>query len=121
VISCKILQKFVNNEISTEEAEKMLKTSYIEELEDFAKLDTSRHLRTGIPEVTYAENKDDKDLLKELLKYGRLIMDVFEAINKRRSIRKYNMPVQDEKIEIILEACRIAPSAAKAGMEIYSS
>lgn len=40
-------------------------------------------------------------------------MDVFEAINKRRSIRKYKeTPVEDEKLEMILEAARIAPSAA---------
>lgn len=40
-------------------------------------------------------------------------MDVFEAISKRRSIRKYkNTPVEDEKLEMILEAARIAPSAA---------
>ncbi|MGZ7096057.1 MAG: nitroreductase family protein, partial [Methanobacterium sp.] len=40
-------------------------------------------------------------------------MDVFEAISKRRSIRKYkNTSVEDEKIEMILEAARIAPSAA---------
>lgn len=40
-------------------------------------------------------------------------MDVFEAISKRRSIRKYkNTPVDDEKLEMILEAARIAPSAA---------
>ncbi len=62
-----ILQKLVNNEISLEEAEKMLKTSHIDELEDFAKLDTSRHLRTGIPEVIFAENKDDEDLIKIIL------------------------------------------------------
>lgn len=59
-----ILQKLVNNEISLEEAEKMLKTSHIDEIEDFAKLDTTRHLRTGIPEVIFAENKEDEDLLK---------------------------------------------------------
>ena len=40
-------------------------------------------------------------------------MDVFEAISKRRSIRNYKTtPVEDEKLEKILEAARIAPSAA---------
>ncbi len=40
-------------------------------------------------------------------------MDVFEAISKRRSIRKYKeTPVEDEKLEMILESARIAPSAA---------
>jgi nitroreductase len=40
-------------------------------------------------------------------------MDVFEAISKRRSIRKYkDEPVDDEKLQNILECARIAPSAA---------
>jgi nitroreductase len=40
-------------------------------------------------------------------------MDVFEAVSKRRSIRKYKeTPVEDEKLQNILEVARIAPSAA---------
>jgi nitroreductase len=40
-------------------------------------------------------------------------MDVFEAISQRRSIRNYKTTaVEDEKLEKILEAARIAPSAA---------
>jgi nitroreductase len=39
-------------------------------------------------------------------------MDVFEAIKTRRSIRKYKPEsIPDEKLEIILEAARLAPSA----------
>lgn len=40
-------------------------------------------------------------------------MDVFEAIQKRRSIRAYeSTPVPREKLEKILEAARLAPSAS---------
>lgn len=40
-------------------------------------------------------------------------MDVFEAIEKRRSIRNYDpTPVPKEKLEKILEAARFAPSAS---------
>ena len=40
-------------------------------------------------------------------------MDVFEAIESRRSIRKYlNREVEQDKIDKILESARIAPSAA---------
>ncbi len=59
-----ILQRLLHGQISIDEAEKLLKTYQIDEIEDFAKLDTARHLRTGIPEVIYAENKDDGDLVK---------------------------------------------------------
>jgi nitroreductase len=40
-------------------------------------------------------------------------MDVFKAIETRRSIRKYQTRnVEDEKIDKIIESARIAPSAA---------
>jgi nitroreductase len=40
-------------------------------------------------------------------------MDVFEAISKRRSIRKYkDTAIEADKLDKILEAARIAPSAA---------
>lgn len=39
-------------------------------------------------------------------------MDVMEAIKKRRSIRQYlDKQVEDEKLERVLEAARLAPSA----------
>jgi len=60
----KILQELINGELSVEEAEKMLKTMQIAELEDFAKLDTARDLRTGFPEAIFAEGKADPELLK---------------------------------------------------------
>lgn len=40
-------------------------------------------------------------------------MDVMEAIKTRRSVRKYcDTPVEEEKIQQILEAGRLSPSAA---------
>lgn len=40
-------------------------------------------------------------------------MDFFETIQKRRSVRSYkNLPVEKEKLALILEAARIAPTAA---------
>jgi nitroreductase len=39
-------------------------------------------------------------------------MDVIEAIRKRRSIRKYqDREVENEKLDLLLEAARLAPSA----------
>jgi nitroreductase len=39
-------------------------------------------------------------------------MNVFEAIRTRRSIRIHeDKPVEEEKLKIILEAARLAPSA----------
>jgi nitroreductase len=40
-------------------------------------------------------------------------MEVFETINKRKSVRKYkDLPVEEEKIKKIVEAARLAPSAS---------
>lgn len=40
-----------------------------------------------------------------------LIMDVLKAIQERRSIRNYSdKPVEDEKLNAVLEAARLAPS-----------
>ena len=40
-------------------------------------------------------------------------MDVFEAIKKRRSIRSYeDKPIEEDKLKKVLEAGRLAPSAA---------
>ncbi len=39
-------------------------------------------------------------------------MDVMDAIKGRRSVRKYSdKPIEDEKLELILEAGRLAPSS----------
>ncbi len=40
-------------------------------------------------------------------------MDVFEAIKKRRSVRTYlDKPIEEEKLNTVLEAGRLAPSAS---------
>jgi nitroreductase len=42
---------------------------------------------------------------------GRFVMDVCEAIGKRRSIRKFKPdPIPEEKIRLLLESARLAPS-----------
>jgi nitroreductase len=42
-------------------------------------------------------------------------MDVFEAVQERHSIRSYlDKPVPRKKLEKILEAARLAPSAGNA-------
>ena len=39
-------------------------------------------------------------------------MDVMDAIRGRRSIRKYSdKPIEDEKLELVLEAARLSPSS----------
>ncbi len=76
-----ILQKLIDGKISLHEAEKQLKTMQIEEIGDFAKLDTGREARTGVPEAIFAESKEDEDLIKIILKgvkSGRLMVTKLE-------------------------------------------
>lgn len=83
-----ILQKLVKGEISLEEAEKTLKIMQIREIEDFAKLDMCRDIRTGVPEVIFAEGKQNSELIKIILAsidQGRIMVtrldqDKYDAI-----------------------------------------
>lgn len=76
-----ILQKLSEGKISILEAEKQLKIMQIQEINDFAKIDTGREARTGIPEAIFAESKEDEDLIKIILKgalKGRLMVTRLE-------------------------------------------
>ena len=91
-----ILQKLINGEISAEEAEKMLKTTQILELEDFAKLDTGRDVRTGVPETIFAEGKDDEEIVKIILaSEGRIIVTRLQ--NERYDAIKNDLTVLTDK------------------------
>ena len=52
-----ILDALLSKEITVEQAEELIKLDYIDELDNMAHLDFKRHLRTGIPEVIFAESK----------------------------------------------------------------
>ena len=57
-----ILKRFQEKKLSIEEAEKLLRANVIEQVGDLAKLDIYRKIRTGVPEVVYAQNKDSQML-----------------------------------------------------------
>ena len=94
----KILQELINGNISVEKAEKMLKTMQIAELEDFAKLDAARDLRTGFPEAIFAEGKNDQDLvkiIKNCAKRGRVLITRLEG-DRYLKIKEELKFLQDE-------------------------
>jgi NCAIR mutase (PurE)-related protein len=62
-----ILESLDLGKISITKAKKMLSLYAVEKIEDFAKIDTSRKLRRGIPEVIFAEKKELDDLKKIIL------------------------------------------------------
>ena len=63
-----ILEKTAKNELTVEEAEKLLRLLAIAEVEGIAKIDANREHRKGIPEIILAENKTTKDLVEITLR-----------------------------------------------------
>jgi NCAIR mutase (PurE)-related protein len=64
----KILEKLARGEMSVTAAEQELRIYSIEYVEkNLAKIDPLRELRSGIPEVIFAQGKEFKDLLKIIL------------------------------------------------------
>ena len=66
-----ILDSVKNGKISVNEAKKQLSLYSIEEIENFAKIDLGREVRKGIPEVIFAERKENsevKKIIKNVLK-----------------------------------------------------
>jgi len=58
-----ILERLAHGEISVEDAEKALRVDVVEKVGGVARLDLSRSIRRGIPEIVLAEGKSDADLL----------------------------------------------------------
>ncbi|MBM3897374.1 MAG: nickel pincer cofactor biosynthesis protein LarB [Thaumarchaeota archaeon] len=73
-----ILERFAKKEISVSEAERLLKLNAVEEVENFAKIDVSRHLRKGVPEIILADGKlpehTAKIAIKALARNGSVII-----------------------------------------------
>jgi NCAIR mutase (PurE)-related protein len=105
-----ILQKLLEGKISLEEAEKHLKTMQIREIEDFAKLDMCRDIRTGIPEVIFAEGKENQDLIKIImgsLDQGRVMVTKlnqkkYDAIKDEIKIPNYFKAEYNRRAKILL-------------------
>lgn len=73
-----ILEKTSKNELSVDEAEKLVRLLAITELEDMAKLDSKREFRNGYPEIILAEGKSAQNVveiaLRMLEENGRVIV-----------------------------------------------
>ncbi len=96
-----ILEKLTKQEISIEEAENLLKVNIVKSVEDLAKLDILREVRTGIPEVIFAEKKDPKLLLEIIKSYLEenhfVIISRYKRAHRDFIIKNYN---ESEKYDI---------------------
>lgn len=78
----KILTLLIEKKITIEEAEKFLKGNLIKEVGALAKLDISRKIRTGIPEIVYAHKKSNEMIIA--------IIKSFLESNQFAIISRYN-------------------------------
>lgn len=81
----KVLEQVKNNEISTEQAEEMLKILPYEDL-GFAKLDHHRNLRSGFGEVIYCAGKSITHLIEI---YQRFYEKDINVLGTRASVEQY--------------------------------
>ncbi len=86
-----ILEKLAKNEITTAEAERLVKPLAVAEVGNMARIDANREFRKGIPEIILAEGKATAELvsisLKMLAVAGRVIVSRCDW-KQMRSIQK---------------------------------
>ena len=85
-----ILKSFQKNQISMEEAEKLLRANSIEQCGDLAKLDIFRKTRTGVPEVIFAKNKEIS-----------ILMDIIDTFLKTKQFAIISRYTKKQKEMII--------------------
>ena len=86
-----ILKDLIDEKISIEEAEKLLKADHIENVGELAKLDVFRKTRTGVPEVIYAQSKTPQMVLE--------IVTSFLKSKKFSIISRYNEEQKEKIVE----------------------
>ena len=100
-----ILEKFQNNELTLEQAEKQIKNNNYEDL-GYAKIDHNRKERTGESEVVFCQSKPDEFLTKI---YQSIYQADGEVLGTRASKEQYELlkasipTIQYDKISRILK------------------
>lgn len=108
-----ILTKLLEKKLTIEQAENLLKANLIENVGDLAKLDVLRKIRTGIPEVIFAENKAPEMVIEIVQKFlesnkfaiiSRFTRDHKDIISKKFSDKnKYDLEINDRSRIIIIK------------------
>jgi hypothetical protein len=97
-----ILEKLVKGKISIEEAEKALRINSIEQVANIARLDVSRDVRRGIPEIILAEGKSLNDLTsictRMLEKSGRVIISRLDDLQLSKLNEKFERDYERQQL-----------------------
>lgn len=83
-----ILTQFKENKISLEEAESYFRKQPFEEMDDYAKLDTHREIRSGFPEVIYCSGKADSHFINI---FQKLYEANGEVLGTRATLHQYEL------------------------------
>ncbi|MBA7643624.1 Pyridinium-3,5-biscarboxylic acid mononucleotide synthase [subsurface metagenome] len=92
-----ILAKLLEKKMSIEEAERLLRANHVEEVGDLAKLDIFRKIRTGTPEVIFAQNKEPEMVIEITKKF--LQSKQFAIISRYNEDQKILIDKTFEKAE----------------------
>ena len=121
----KILESLEANEITAVEAKKLLSIYAIEEIEEYAKLDVNRAMRSGAPEIIFAQSKKQqeiKEIIKKVLeKEGHVVVsrikkeDFKEIISYAKQIGA-TVHTGRNSSTISLETKKIIPSGGSIGI-----
>lgn len=99
-----ILEKLSKGSISVDEAEKLLKLNAVEEVEGLAKIDISRQLRKGVPEIILAEGKvpehTAKIVAKVLARNGSVIISRVDEAHEKEILRHLPKGISYEKNQL---------------------
>ena len=110
-----ILEKFQNNELTLEQAEKQIKNNNYEDL-GYAKIDHNRKERTGESEVVFCQSKPDEFLTKI---YQSIYQADGEVLGTRASKEQYELlkasipTIQYDKISRILKIEKVKEKVGK--------
>lgn len=88
-----ILESLKSGKLTVPNARKLLSLYSLEKIENFAKIDTGRKYRRGIPEVIFAENKqydEIKKIIQRILKKSNSILVSRLKINDYKKILEFS-------------------------------
>lgn len=120
-----VLELLASGELSIEEAEARLSPAGIAALGDFARLDTGRHARKGIPEVVYAPGKTTEQLLHicgEMLDHpGNCVISSLEDSHWEALESRFHgllaVANRDASVAVLrIEGHRVVPTGGVVGM-----
>jgi hypothetical protein len=120
-----ILESLKSGKLTVPNARKLLSLYSLEKIEDFAKIDTGRKYRRGIPEVIFAENKqynEIKKIVRRVLKksnsilISRLKKNDYKKILEFSKKNKLNKEIGKNSTSILIYKKPLQKNKGKVGI-----